>query len=257
MLVPLFDTHFHIQDDDDLDSIVAEADEAGVCQLAVIASDLEESRRLAALQSSRPQLVSSAGVHPHCANDFSGNIDDFESLIGEFNVAAVGEVGLDYHYEFSDRKRQRVVFSMFLDLASKTERPVVVHCREAEPDCYDILQEYAASLTAFVLHSFTGSVDWLEKFLDIGALISFNGIVTFKRADNVRELLGRTPLDRMLLETDAPYLAPVPHRGKRNHPAWVRETAEFVADFLSLPLDDLARITTANAGAFFGLEPPR
>ena len=252
MSAQLFDTHFHIEDDDDLDAIVAEANEAGVQQLAVIASDFNESRHLAELQNSRPDLFSTAGVHPHCAADFSGDTEEFEALIHEFGIAAVGEVGLDYHYEFSDRIPQREVFDTFLELAARTKRPVVVHCREAEPDCYEILQEHANSIPAFVLHSFTGSTEWLEKFLELGALISFNGIVTFKRAGNVRELLARTPLDRLLLETDAPYLAPVPRRGKRNRPAWVRHTAEFIAAFLNMDFDDLARITTANASAFFG-----
>ncbi len=247
----LFDTHFHIEENDDCATIIEEANEAGVKYLAAIAADLDESRRIAPLRSAHQNLFTSIGLHPHSAAEFDGSLEPFEQLLDEFGADAVGEIGLDYFYEYSDRKKQREVFGTFLEFAARTGQPAVIHCRDAYEDCLPILREFAKRLKSFVVHSYTGPVEWLDKFLELGAFISFNGIVTFKRAENVREVLRLTPMNRLLLETDAPYLAPTPFRGKTNRPALMVHTARFIADFLDVDLDELARTTTANAFDFF------
>ncbi len=245
----LFDSHFHLYPEDDAESLVARARENGVAGFLAAAGNLGEARFLAQL-APRLGLFYAAGVHPHAAAEFDGDIAPFQELILAGGAAAVGEIGLDYHYNHSPPAVQRRVFGRFLALARECDLPVVVHCREAEEDCYAILRDAAVRPGSFVVHSFTGAPVWAERFLDLGAFLSFNGIITFRRADNVREILRLIPEDRMLAETDSPYLAPVPHRGRRNEPALVRFVVQRMAEERNLPFAEIARLTTANAHRF-------
>ncbi len=258
-MAELFDTHFHLYpEEDDAAAILKAARAAGVATLTAIATDLESSLRLAETAASLadPALGIAVGVHPHEAAKFDrGQLPRFRELTARPPVWAVGEIGLDYHYDFSPRPEQHLVFATFLELALAVGLPVVVHCREAEEDCLKVLRDSGvAGRLRILFHSFTGEADWARRFLDeFDAWFSFNGIATFKQADNVRAALAAVPDRRLLLETDSPYLAPPPFRGKRNSPAHLPHIAEFIAAQRGLSRDRLAALTTVNARAFFGL----
>jgi TatD DNase family protein len=230
----------------------ATAREAGVTRFLISASDLASSRYAAAVSSKESGVFASAGVHPHEAKEFPG-LDPFEELCALPNVVAVGEVGLDYYYEHSPREAQKSVFREFLQLAARLHLPTIIHCRDAYEDCLPILRETLEPGQPFEVHSFTGTPEQARTVLDMGAYLSFNGMVTFRKADNIRAALAVVPLDRILLETDTPYLAPVPYRGKPNQPAYVVEVARKIAELRGLTVEDIAVATTENACRFFGL----
>lgn len=250
------DTHFHIAEDTAVADEIRAAADVGVMQLVAVAANLEDARRLARLAQAYPALYATVGLHPHDAAAYNGDLDAFRSLCGVPNVCAVGEIGLDYYYQHSDRCSQIQVFSTFLELAAQVALPAVIHCREAYDDCLTILKDTLDPGQPFEIHSCTGTVQWTEQILELGGYVSFNGMVTFKRADNVRRALRAVPLERLLLETDAPYLAPVPFRGKRNRPAHIPNIAAVVAVEKSVELAELAAVTTANARRFFRLQSP-
>jgi len=249
----LVDTHFHLEEGDDSAAILAAAQAVGVTPLIAVASDLPEALRLQELARREPGLATTVGVHPHVASSFRGDIVPYRDALAAECVKAVGEIGLDYHYVYSPRDIQQDVFARFLRLAAEAGLPAVVHCREAYDDCLAILRDTLVPGQAFVVHSYTGSPEWAAALLDLGAHFSFNGILTFKKAENVRAALRGIPLERLMLETDSPYLAPVPHRGRRNQPAYLADIAAYAAELLGLSLESLARVTTQNAFSFFGL----
>ena len=248
----LFDTHFHVDADDDAGAIVRRAREAGVTSFALIGTNEEDSLRARVLARREEGVVAAVGLHPHVARSFE-TMTPFLEGYADPVVRAVGEVGLDYHYEHSPREVQRRVFARFLETAGELELPVVIHCREAFDDCIAVLESTMRPGQRFVFHSFTGTPAQAETVLSLGGLISFNGMVTFRRADNIRALLDVVPMDRLLLETDAPYLAPVPHRGKRNEPAYLPYVAGEIARRKEIAVEEIGRVTTANARCFFGL----
>ncbi|HXF74609.1 MAG TPA: TatD family hydrolase, partial [Methylomirabilota bacterium] len=166
-------------------------------------------------------------------------------------VVAVGETGLDYHYNHSPREIQRRVFVQFIDMARKTGLPLVVHEREAAKDAAELLRSEGAGRLCGVIHCFTGNYEAACRYLDLGFFLSFTGIITFKNAEPLREVVRKVPLDRMLVETDSPYLTPAPHRGKRNEPAYVRLVAEAVAQIKEISFGDVAEATTRNVGQLF------
>jgi TatD DNase family protein len=252
--MPLFDTHFHLDAEDDPRQILARAREAGVTRLTAVASDLAEAQNLHRLLGDESGVYTTAGLHPHNASAFSGELAPYEELLKQPGVVAVGEIGLDYHYTFSPPEIQREVFTQFMQLAGRLGIPAIVHCREAYEDCEAVLRATAVPGQKYLIHSYTGSVAWAVRMLEAGALFSFNGIVTFNRAENVRAALQAIPLERILLETDAPFLAPVPHRGRRNEPAYLINIAERVAAEKGIACDDLINITTRNACEFFGVD---
>jgi TatD DNase family protein len=249
----LFDTHFHVYPEDDIPGVFGRAREAGVSRFAVIGTTLEESRFALGAIADQPGAVGTCGVHPHEAAGFDGDLGPFRELVTAGRVAAIGEVGLDYYYDHSPRECQRRVFARFADLAAQMGMPLVVHCRDAYEDCWSVLSGMGSDLPRLELHSYTGSVAWLERFLGLGAYVSVNGIVTFGKAGNVRDLVSRIPPERLLVETDSPFLAPVPHRGKRNEPAFVRHVVEAAAEVLGRSVEDTARLTFENGERFFGL----
>jgi TatD DNase family protein len=193
-------------------------------------------------------------MHPHDAKI----VDDeaftiLHQLATHPRVVAVGETGLDYHYDHSPRDRQRKVFSRFIGLARETDLPIVVHEREAFPDAAELLKVEGAGELAGVIHCFTGDYAASCRYLELGLYLSFAGIITFKNADTLREVVRKVPLDRILVETDAPFLAPAPHRGKRNEPAYVRLVAETVAKIKNVSLEKVATQTTMNTRNLFRL----
>jgi len=255
-----FDTHLHLEPDDEAAAILDAARAVGVEHFVLVASTLEEADRLHALAAPQPQVCTTVGLHPHEAARFAGDLAPYRERLARPRTVAVGEIGLDYHYDRAPRDVQRRVFQAFLKLAAETGLPCVIHCREACDDCLALLDDSLPAGHPFELHSYTDSVEGLDRALSRGARVSFNGIVTFRNADNVRAALAAVPLDRLLLETDSPYLTPHPRRRERNQPACLPLIGEAVARLKGVTVEALARATTANALAFFRLgmaETPR
>jgi TatD DNase family protein len=235
---PVSDSHCHLADEAfaaDLDLVVQRAGQAGVTSaLCILAADDEaEVGRAEAIRAAWPALHFAAGVHPHAAGRYAGHAAEAARRAGAvastLGARAIGEIGLDYHYDLAPRAVQRDVFAAQATLARARGLPVVIHTRDAFDDTLAVLAEVGAGLRG-VLHCFTGTRDEARRALDLGLLISLSGILTFPRAQALRELAAFVPADRLLIETDAPYLAPVPYRGRRNEPAWVRRTASALAD---------------------------
>lgn len=252
---PLIDTHCHLdmsQFDNDRDEVITRAKNAGFEALITVGSDLEGSMKAMELAARYDFIYASIGIHPHDARDFSDKIYlDLASWAKNAKVVAIGETGLDYHYDHSPRHLQREVFRKHLNLARETGLPVIVHSREAKEDTMAILAE--SGVTSGVMHCFSGDVGMAEQAMEIGLSISLAGPVTFKKSSLLRELARFVPDDYLLLETDAPYLAPEPRRGKRNEPVYLQETARIVACLREISFEDLARITTLNAKRLFGI----
>ena len=247
----LVDTHCHLADsqfDIDRADVVARARQAGIAHIIVIADSIPGTHRAMAV-AGEFGLSATAGVHPHEAKAWdAGAAAEVAEALNHPSVVAVGETGLDYHYDHSPRVTQRTAFEAQLDLAARTGKPVIVHSREADEDMAAILRQ---ARTTVILHSFSSGPAVFEAGMDIGAYFSFSGMVTFKNWA-LTDRLTTVPPDRLLVETDAPYLAPVPHRGKRNEPAMVRDVAARVAELRGTSPDELARQTTANAARCFG-----
>jgi TatD DNase family protein len=239
------DDHCHL----DLDPVkaaeqVAAAAAAGVARLITVGCDVAQSAAYVEAARRHPGVVfATAGVHPH---DASGGIEGLEALLAHPEEVGVGECGLDYHYERSPRDAQREVFAAQIDLALRYDRALVIHTREAWDDTFDVLAAQGVPERT-VFHCFTGGPDEARRCLDLGAVLSFSGIVTFPSAPELREAAQLCPLDRLLVETDAPYLAPVPHRGQRNQPAWVTVVGAAIAAVKDVTEDAVATATWATA----------
>ena len=227
-----------------------------------VGSDLPSSGNARCFAHNLPAAWFAAGIHPHEAFTFAGDLAPFKAFADDERFAAVGEIGLDYYYENSDRTVQKKTFQALLALSQELGVPAIIHCRDraGKDEAYDelnaILKDTLVGDSRFVLHCFAGNRHWLDKFLCLGAHIGITGIITFPKADNIREVVRLVPLDRLLLETDSPYLAPVPHRGKQNHPKYLLEIAESVAAEKSMNLEELVRQTTSNAFRFFNICEP-
>lgn len=250
----LFDTHFHLDDTDDPAAIIGRARENGVELLNLISCDIDGTVRNLAV-AEQFSIYTTAGVHPLYIEKFADNYQDFMTFYEHPQVVGVGEIGLDYFYhkEQDLQERQRRIFRRFLEISAETAKPAIIHCRDAFEDCYSIIKDTLKGEQPFIIHCYTGDMYWAEKFLSLGAYISFSGIVTFNNASMLRESLKVVPLDRILIETDSPYLAPAPHRGKRNEPAFVTYVMERVAFELALPKEKLAALTVENGKRVFGL----
>ena len=254
----LADRHCHLQDKrfaEDRDAVLRQTLET--LQWALVVGDtVASSREAAALAEAHDRLYAAAGIHPHNASTANeATLSEIETLNGLPQVVAWGEIGLDYHYDLSPRPAQRETFHYQLDRACRMGKPVVIHTREAEADTLSILREFREDLRG-VLHCFSGSVALAEAALDLGLYISFSGIATFPKAQEIRDAAAIVPLDRLMVETDSPYLAPQPVRGKRCEPVHVLHTAETLARLRGIPLETLAETATANAERLFGITPP-
>ena len=248
----LFDSHCHVYDErmpDGTEAAVAAAAEQGVTAMVTIGCDRATSEAAIAVAAEHDQVWATVGLHPHEARF---GVDTIVDLLDQPDVVAVGEAGLDYYYDHSPRDEQRAAFAAQIQLAHERNLPLVIHTRDAWDDTFDVLAaEGTPSGTIF--HCFTGGPDEARRCLELDAFVSFSGIVTFKSATDVQEAARLTPLDRMLIETDAPYLAPVPHRGKKNQPAYLVHTAQFVADLRDVSLATIAESTDRNARELFGV----
>ncbi len=243
------DNHCHLPAGSDATAVVDAAREAGVTRLITVGTDVEHSRQAIAVARAHAQVWATAGVHPH---DAAGGLDGLEALLGQPEVVAVGECGLDYHYDHSPRDAQRTAFAGQVAMAHAHDLALVIHTREAWPDTFDILAAEGVPART-VLHCFTGGPDEARRGLDLGMHVSFSGIVTFKSADDVRQAAAICPLDRVLVETDSPYLAPVPHRGQPNRPALVPLVGAAVAEAMGVDTDLVAESTWANAERLYRL----
>jgi len=228
---------------------VAEANAAGVDRVITVGTTVPHSQAAIAVARSLTNVWATAGVQPHDAKD---GIEGLEALLSEPEVVAIGECGLDYFYEHSERDTQRDVFAQQIALAHAHDLPLVIHTRDAWDDTFAVLAERGVPRRT-VFHCFTGGVTEAARAVDIGAHLSFSGIVTFKNADDVRAAARSCPGDRLLVETDAPYLAPAPHRGRPNRPAFVALVGAAVAEVRGVSAEEIATLTWANAETLFGL----
>lgn len=269
----IFDTHFHLPAEnessfDDFDKAMHEHLSLAMEKLALgntaveisrlaAGGDFSDSRRAMEYAQSRENAYFSCGVHPHQAAEYLQKREDFSIFCGEKKLVAIGEIGLDYFYEESPIREQRQVFDEFLELALKWNLPAMLHIRDKEDsfdagcDALERLTAFAAAGGRFVIHCCTIPEDKIDPFLELGAMIGVTGMVTFKRAENVRAMLKRVPLEKLILETDSPYLAPVPFRGKENTPGLLPLAAQALAVERNISLEELCRVTTENAERFY------
>ena len=252
----LIDSHAHLDDlryDTDRDNVLQRAQTAGIEAIVTIGCDLATSQTAVALAHAHPNIFATIGVHPHEAKEIGeGWYESFRSLAQHPKVVAYGEIGLDYHYDHSPREIQRQRFREQIHLARELALPLVIHTREAQEDTVMILREEGAVDVGGVFHCFSGDM-WLAKdALDLGFYLSFSGVLTFKNATMLRDIAKTVPLDRLMVETDCPYLAPVPYRGKRNEPAYVQYVAETLAEIRGNgSVESIARATVENTKRVF------
>lgn len=256
----LVDTHAHLDDAafaDDREAVLARAMDAGVEQLVTVGADIATSRAAIALAARHANLWATVGVHPHDAKTVdAAALGELERMARSAKVVAIGEIGLDFYRDLSPREAQRSAFAAQLDLARRLQLPVVIHDRDAHEEVLAHLRAWVATTPGArgVLHCFSGDEAMARAAIDLGFYVSLAGPVTFAKAPRLHHLASALPLERLLLETDCPYLAPEPFRGKRNEPANVRLIAERVAALRGTTLAEVARATTANAKRLFGLE---
>jgi len=259
MTLPLLaDSHCHLQlpgknPAGNADALLDRARAAGVTRFLVPGTTLEDSREAVAIAARHPDVVAAVGVHPHEAKGFDPGRDGsaLEDLAASPKVAAIGEVGLDFHYDLSPREKQIAVLEWMLGLARRLGKPVILHNRESGKEMLDILSREPRRERPGVFHSFTEDAAYGRRAIDLGYRISFSGMITFRAADNIRSAAAGLPLESMLLETDTPFLAPVPHRGKPGEPAFVVETAKALASVKNTSLASVAEATTANFVSLF------
>lgn len=254
----LIDTHAHLdfpEFSDDLDAVLQRAKDKGVREIVTIGIDLASSRRAADIARAYPEIYATVGVHPHGARELSKEtLSAFEGLARKERVVAIGEIGLDYYRNRQPRPIQRRCLQQQMELACMVGLPAVFHIRDAFVDFFEIIEDYRLRLPGGILHCFSGDWKTAKACLDMGFYLSIPGTVTFPKAEIQQEVVRRAPLDRILLETDAPYLAPIPFRGKVNEPAYVYYTAEKIAELRACPVEEIGRQTSMNARAIFGMQ---
>jgi len=256
----LIDTHCHLDFDElarDRENILARAKAAGVARMITICTEIEKFPTVAAIAESIDEVFCSVGTHPnHAQDEREFSAQEIAELAKHPKCVAIGEAGLDYHYNRAPKDMAQRVFRAHIEAARLSDLPLVIHSRDADADMAEILeQEYAQKPFKALLHCFTSSRELAQRALALGLYISFSGVVTFKSAAELRETAAQAPLDRMLIETDAPFLAPVPHRGKTNEPAFVADTLRVLAEVKGMTPEALAEITTANAQTLFAKMP--
>jgi TatD DNase family protein len=255
----LIDSHAHIQGAEfagDVRQVIERAHAAGVEKIIVAggAGELSSNQAAVDLARAHPGLFATVGMHPHDAKDVSEeDLSRLKDLTADPKVVAVGETGLDFYYDHSPRDLQIKIFARFIHMARETRLPIVVHDRDAHREIAELLRSEGGEDLRGVIHCFTGDHQAAKTFLDLGFYLSFSGIITFKNAEPLRHVARKSPLERMLIETDSPFLAPVPHRGKRNEPAFVRCVAETIATVTAIPLEEVAEATTRNVQDLFGI----
>jgi TatD DNase family protein len=261
----MIDSHCHLADDafvSDLEEVIGRAKSAGLMGALCILdpTNPKEAIRFKQVVAFWPFARCATGIHPHQAGKFRDRVDEVEQFVadaiaGSPQSCAVGEIGLDYHYDFAPRDVQQEVFRRQVRFARENNLPVVIHTREADDDTVSILREEGGGTVRGVFHCFTGDTEMARQALNLGFYISFSGIVTFRRADEIREVSKFVPTDRLLVETDSPYLAPTPYRGKRNEPAWIARVVEVLADTREESQSEVTVATSKSFCSLFGARP--
>lgn len=251
----LFDSHAHYNDKrftEDRDTLLSGLSAAGVGYVANIGCSIESSRESIALAEKYPFVYAAVGIHPHDAEEAQEDaIDELRIMASHEKVRAIGEIGLDYYYNNSPRDVQKAWFHRQMTLARELKMPVIIHDRDAHGDCLEICQAYP-DITG-VFHCYSGSFEFAKQVLKLGYMLSFTGVITFKNAQKFEEIIRYVPMDRIMVETDCPYLAPEPMRGKRNHSGYMRYTAEKIAEIKGISFEEVAKYTTENAFRFYGI----
>ncbi len=254
------DSHCHLnllaQDAQQLDSVLAQAKENQVTHILCIAIDQASTQTVIQIAETYPDITASVGIHPNVDPQENYTVEELVTLAQHEKVIAIGETGLDYFRSEGDLIWQRTRFQQHIEAAKQAQKPLIIHTREAREDTMQMLETQGAREAGGIIHCFTEDWDTAQRALDLGFYISFSGIVTFKNALALREVAKRIPLDRLLIETDAPYLAPVPHRGKQNQPAFVRHVAECIAQLRDESVEDIARISSNNFKRLFPMAIP-
>jgi len=257
MSYQLIDTHAHLdfhQYDADREEVIARAREANVTRIITIGIDRQTSEKAIEIAENHHNIYAAIGIHPHDANEATDeDIEVLKELIQHPKVVAIGEVGLDFYRNISPPDVQRRLFRMFLDWSSEYGKPLIIHTREAEDEILTILKERSKSGWRGVFHCFPGDQKMAETVIEMGFLVSFTGNITFKNSRSLA-VARDVPMERLMVETDSPFLTPVPHRGKRNEPAFINFVAQKIAEVKDIPVQQVARITTANAQNLFGFE---
>ena len=256
MMETLFDTHCHIDDprfDEDRPEALARMAENGVHQAVIVGSDMPSSQSAVEFAKAHEGFYAAVGVHPHEAKTFK--MDDLDTIDQWFKnepkVVALGEIGLDYYYDLSPREVQREVFMTQLNWAYENDKPVIFHIRDAHGDILDLLRSRKGKLPSGIIHCFSGSWECAKEYMKMGFYISFAGPITFKNANKLLDVAKYVPLDRILVETDSPYLAPVPMRGRRNEPTFVQYVAQTVAELRGISADEMAQAAFENTCRLF------
>lgn len=252
-----FDTHVHLNDSKfqhDLTEVIDNAITSGTTMMLNAGTNLITSQHSIAIASKYPQIYASVGIHPHCAKEMTDeqHWEQLERLAHQPKVVALGEMGLDYHYNYSEPEKQKEVFRRQLTMAKELKMPVIIHDREAHQDVLDILNSFKGEVIG-VLHCFSGSWEMAKQCLELGYYISLAGPVTFPKAVKPKEVAKKVPLDRLLIETDCPYLTPQPYRGKRNSPAYVKYVAEEIAQLKGIEIAQVAEQTKINGKKIFNI----
>ncbi|KAF0133045.1 MAG: TatD DNase family protein [Candidatus Saganbacteria bacterium] len=248
------DTHAHLTmpEYDDLAEVISRAKQSGIENIINASFDIESSKKSVQLAEKNDFIYAAVGIHPHDADKVDEKtILEIKNLVKHVKVVAIGETGLDYFYNKSSKEAQKSAFRKFLSLAQEINKPVIIHCRDAQSDVISIMREENKGTLRGVFHCFAGDYELIKFALEIDFYISYTGIATFKKAQNIKENILKTPIENLLLETDCPYLAPEPFRGKRNEPAYVKYIAEAIAQIKGLPVEEIAQKTTANARKLF------
>lgn len=254
----MIDTHAHYNDeafDNDRNELLMSMTRQGIKYIINNGDSIKGSQESIALSEKYPFVYATVGVHPHNANEFSNDTyEKLKKMTHHKKVVAIGEIGLDYHYEFSEKAKQKEVFAKQLNLAREVNRRAVIHEREAFKDCFDILKVEKVYEVGAVMHCFSGDVNALRMVLELGIYISLGGTVTFKNAIKTVEAAKYIPLEYLMLETDCPYLTPVPNRGKRNDSSYMHFVAERIAQIRGITTEELIKATTKNAKRFYGIK---
>ena len=255
----LIDSHAHLDDkrfNKDRDRLIKSLEENDISLVINIGADISTSIKSVKLAEEYENIYAAVGVHPHSAKEMDDStIEVLRAFANRDKVVAIGEIGLDFHYDNSPRDIQRKRFIEQIKLAKELDMPIVVHSRDADQETFDIIKEEAADgKLRGVLHCYSGSAEMAKDYVDLGFYISLAGPVTFKNARKPREVAKTVPIDRLLVETDSPYLTPEPHRGKRNEPLYLRHVASMIAEIRGMSFEDVGRITSENTKKLFNID---
>lgn len=255
----LFDSHAHLNDekfDEDREELIASLKDSGIEYVVNPGADMESSRTAVELGKKYDFIYPAVGVHPHDVENMTeDDIEELREMVKNNNkIVAIGEIGLDYYYDFSPRDLQKKWFKRQIKLANELNLPFIVHDRDAHGDTMDIIKSTKAEHTGCLLHCYSGEIELAREYVKMGCYISIPGTITFKNNRKTREVARLIPLEYLMIETDSPYMAPVPHRGKRNDPSLVRYVAEKIAQEKGISYEEVCRVTSENAKKFFGIK---